>query len=139
MGRSIRELLVRKDPVPEHCGRVSCLPCRHKVGCCTRQGPVYKISCNTCKEIGDKESIYVGESARTLYNRGEEHRRALEQFDEESSMVEHSAEDHPGVPPDYSMEPICFSGSPLWRQAVEANEIMKNLNKNVKVLNRRGE
>ena len=32
MGRSIRELLVRKDPNPEHCSQTNCLPCKSRVG-----------------------------------------------------------------------------------------------------------
>ena len=92
MGRSIRELLVKKDPASEHSGRESYFPCQSKVGSCRRQGGIYRISCNTCKEKGQKESVYIGETARTLLDRGFEHLKAMETRNEDSPLVEHALE-----------------------------------------------
>ena len=62
MGRSIREQLVRADPDPQECGREGCFPCgTSKPGQCMRQGVMYRIDCQKCKEEG-KTSVYFGES-----------------------------------------------------------------------------
>ena len=66
----IRELLMKKDPNPEHCGRNTCLPCKSRVGACLRKGAVYKISCMTCKTEGSRDTVYLEETARTMFDRG---------------------------------------------------------------------
>ena len=137
MGRSIRELLVKKDPNPEHCGRNTCLPCKSKVGACLRQGAVYKISCMTCKTEGSRNTVYLGETARTMFDRGEEHIRAMNNMNEESPMVEHQLEAHQNQPMMFRMKPVMYPKTALWHPANEANEIDKHRDCNV--INRRRE
>ena len=75
MGRSMRELVVRKDPEPTHCARKEGFPCQSKPGLCMRLGVVYRISCLTYLEKGEKETVYIGELARTLWDSGSEHQK----------------------------------------------------------------
>ena len=98
-GMTLSNTLVRKDPFPTHCGRAQCFPCRSAPGKCTRQGALYKIECITCKEeveAGDRrqETHYYGESARTLFDRGLEHLKALGRRDKESPLWDHHQEVH---------------------------------------------
>ena len=75
-GTSLTAKLVRKDPSPEPCGRRSCLPCQDKPGMCTRPGLVYRFTCRTCLAQGKSEKeagVYIGETARTAFDRGAEH------------------------------------------------------------------
>ena len=102
-----------------------------------RQGVIYKIQCSTCQET-QKESIYIGESARTMFDGGLEHAKAIQNLDEESPMVEHFLLEHnSNQEPAFTMQAIGFRSTPLWRQAEEANEITKHSDKHI--LNRRGE
>ena len=67
-----------------------------------RQGVVYHLICQGCKTQG-VNSLYVGESARTMWDRGLEHSKAHRQRNPESVLVEHEVapclfpEEH-GVP-----------------------------------------
>ena len=80
LGQTVGQMLIRRDPDPQECGR-RCFPCMTKPGVCQRQGVVYKISCNTCRDMG-KTSVYVGESGRCAFDRGLEHLKALDRGDE---------------------------------------------------------
>ena len=51
MGMTLAGTLCKKDPFPTHCGR-ECFMCRTTPGKCTRQGLIYTISCQVCKESG---------------------------------------------------------------------------------------
>ena len=104
LGRSIREMLVRKDPDPKVCDRDNCFPCMAKPGACMRQWALYRIE---CKEA-NTTSEYVGESARTLFNRGLEHWKALQSRNKESPLVEHEEKGHNGIKGEWTMAPICF-------------------------------
>ena len=42
----------------------------------------------TCKTEGSRNTVYLGETARTMFDRGEEHLRAMNNMNEESPMVE---------------------------------------------------
>ena len=72
-------------------------------------------------EKGEKV-YYIGESSRTLFDRGLEHLTAIKKGNKESPMVEHADEKHPGEL-DFSIESMCFPKSSLLRQATEAMEI----------------
>ena len=72
LGTKIVDLLSQKNPWEGKCGRISCFPCRNKeeeAGRCMQQNITYKIECRKCKEVGVKVQ-YVGESARTGFDRG---------------------------------------------------------------------
>ena len=136
-GRTVGESLIRKDPNPVECGRRECFCCRSAPGACSRQGAVYMITCTKCKATG-VDTAYYGESARTLYDRGEEHLRALECKSMESPLWEHHLEAHGDQEdPHFEMKPVTYAASPLVRQCLEARMILDNAHKNL--MNRRGE
>ena len=58
-----------------------------------RKGALYEIRCMGCKSLG-KEMVYVGETARSCFDRGLEHWRALETSNQESPLVENCYQDH---------------------------------------------
>ena len=64
-----------------------------ETGNCMRGGAVYSIWCLTCREEG-KQSVYVGETKRTMFDRGSEHLKAIQERDQESPLVEHHQGEH---------------------------------------------
>ena len=54
---------------------------------------LYSITYQECKEQ-ERDSVYYGESARTLYDRGVEHLQAHQSRKKESILVEHEVEEH---------------------------------------------
>ena len=80
------------------------------------------------------ETVYYGETARTLYDRGEEHRNALREKNMESPLWEHHQGEHQGEEPAFEMGALC---SPLVGQCKEARLIVDNGAK--KLMNRKGE
>ena len=136
MGSSLREMLVKADPDPQPCGRDDCFPCRSTPGACMRQNGLYSIECETCRQ-NEKTSLYIGESARTLYDRGLEHQKAYASRSEESVMHEHEQNDHQGEKAEWTMKAQGFPKGNLKRQALEAHKI--SLNEDNNLLNRRGE
>ena len=52
LGSTVGDLLVKADPWKEHCGRKMCLPCQSAPGKYGKQGVVYSITCETCREQG---------------------------------------------------------------------------------------
>ena len=137
MGLTIGQKLSRKDPWGNHCGRTKCMPCMEKPGRCTREGVIYVMTCRKCEEAGDKVQ-YVGESARTAFDRGSEHLEALRKGNQESPLVEHNKEAHKGEPSMFKMEVVAYPRSNLQRQALEASMIQSK-SAGTKLLNRRGE
>ena len=71
MGMTVGDTLFKKDPTSGHCQREDCFLCMSQPGKCMRQGLVYEIRCKTCEKEG-KDTAYVGETARTGYDRGVE-------------------------------------------------------------------
>ena len=64
-----------------------------------RQGALYSIVCMEYKESGG-DSVYFGETGRTLYDRGFEHLEGHRRKYKESILVEHKAEVPKGEPPE---------------------------------------
>ena len=137
MGLTIGQRLSRKDPWGTHCGRNNCMPCQSKPGRCTREGVVYLMTCQKCEEMGTKVH-YVGESARTAFDRGSEHLSALNKRNPESPLVEHNNECHKEDHSMFKMEILAYPRSNLQRQAMEASKIMM-MSASSKLLNRKGE
>ena len=96
MGLSIREMVVKKDPDAQECGRSYCMVCLTEPGVCMRKGGIYKITCMTCKNQGESV-VYVGETGRSLWDRGAEHFNAIRRYNKESPMVEHHTDAHPDL------------------------------------------
>ena len=137
MGRTVSQLLCRKDPWGAHCGREHCMPCKTEPGKCMRQGCIYLMTCMMCEKEG-RHSYYIGESARTPYDRGHEHLSAIRRLQKESPLVEHFTEDHSGQTPDFEMKIIGTPTSNILRQTGEYQHMLK-YSELGNLLNRRGE
>ena len=134
------------------CGRLDCKPCMQvgeRVENCKTRNILYESECVSCnpeegaggsKTLEDTRSIpsiYVGESARSLYERSCEHWADAEAKKESSHMVEHVNLAHKGEEggPNFNFKVIKSFKTCLERQIAEAVRIQKRGG----VLNRRGE
>ena len=125
LGSTVGDLLVKADPWKEHCGRKTCLPCQSAPGKCGKQGVVYSITCETCREQG-LTCQYWGESARTGHDRGLEHLNDLRSRRETNALVKHWMEHHEeegGPEPSFTMKIMKTFVSPLQRQSYEGFKI----------------
>ena len=142
-GVMLKNLLHKANPwAGDQCGRQDCLVCRQeKGGNCRQRNVTYSTECKKCQEKGGKKSKYYGESARTTYERGLEHKRDYQNAKEDSHMAKHWLEDHPGEErPEFAMKLARAHTSALLRQIHEAVLIeMANENNEINVLNSRGE
>ena len=112
------------------------MTCTEPPGLCTKLSYTQSFVCNICKSEG-KSSKYFGERARTPWDRGQEHRKAMESMSKESPLVEHHLEEHPQQEPEFSMKVLKFIPKPLERQCQEAALIDEY--QGMKIMNRRGE
>ena len=74
---------------------------------CKKRNILYESSCRLCHVDGKKagkidkkagnKGIYVGESSRSMYERGKEHQRDGKERAEDSHQWKHWALEHPGV------------------------------------------
>ena len=118
------------------CWREDCVSCTQEgetVYPCTRRNLVYENVCLNCHpEAGSKEgildetkkgvqSVYVGESCRSLYERSKEHWRAFLDGKKDSHMLKHHVLIHGGQgEPRFHIRPIKYHSSALSRQVHEA-------------------
>ena len=104
-----------------------------------KQGVLYKINCGLCAENG-VQCDYIGESARTSFDRGQDHLRDLRTGDKSNAMVTHMEEDHPDVRREdhrFTMKIMKFHRSSLSRQAHEGHKIAHY--RGNKLMNKKGE
>ena len=102
---------------------------------CTKRNVLYENICTKCNPgVGEKKfklnppnhppSVYVGESARSLYERGKEHWRDFKNKHEDSHILKHHQIHHGGLgDPSFHLRPIKFLNAPLTRQISEAVRI----------------
>ena len=133
------------------CERIDCWPCNTKAWTekdakkdCTKRSLVYETWCQTCyeqdeqeiREQGgeDEEEIerrikrikkhkYIGETARSAYERGWEHQESLRKLEEDSHLLKHVAQHHQGIPMEkikFGMRVRKFARSALERQVLES-------------------
>ena len=96
-------------------------------GECRQEGVVYLITCLKCKEWG-KRTEYWGETARTGFERGNEHLAGLKGKYQKNSLWKHSELYHEGNlgGGDFKMEIKEKHRSPLTRQIHEGVELETN-------------
>ena len=75
-----------------------------------RQNCIYHIQCMECNSEG-AEVKYFGESARALFDRGEEHLEAHEKRLQESVLVEHEGAAHGGAKVEWTMKALPPQGA----------------------------
>ena len=152
----------------EHCGRKDCWPCETKTWTeqdakkeCSKRSMVYETWCQTCYEK-EKEDIeekieddeerkrqiekirkhkYVGETARSAYERGWEHQEGLRKLEEDNHLLKHVAQYHQGVPMKeikFGMKVRRYARSALERQVLESVLIQEE-RKNHHLMNSKSE
>ena len=102
-GPKIKDMLSNNKPwLQVQCGK-ECAPCNTKPGQCKTASVTYQIVCINCQEKGQK-AIYIGESARTFYDRARDHEKALKAKNTTYGVVRHWQECHSDMldPPKYS-------------------------------------
>ena len=108
VGKSLGEMIVSNDPwANEGCKREECLPCETEKGKCMRQGALYTLECKECK-LESKSTLYLGETARTPWDRGQNHSDQIRRGDKNHPIVEHYEMDHPAKKPECNMKIIKF-------------------------------
>ena len=138
-GMMVKRILHKSNPwAGGNCGRDACLVCRYEKGGgdCKKRNVTYRTECLKCHESG-KMRQYLGESARTGFERGLEHERDYHKMKEDSHMAKHWQEDHQTEEqPNFSMKIIKSHSSAFVRQIHEAVLIEMNMRT---VLNSKGE
>ena len=135
------EILCRKTPwKKEWCGREGCQPCQAKPGCCRTIGATYKITCQECAKTGTKTQ-YIGETARSFWDRSREHLQALEDGNMNFAIVKHWKQDHGDLndPPAFKFETTGSHQTAISRQLTEALNIEEAREGCDKILNGKGE
>ena len=116
---------------------------------CTGTGVVYESICSKCNpsslekgELKEQEggipSLYVGETARSIQERAEEHWGAAHKGCEKSHMVRHQRVEHPGEEPTVIFKLVSSHKTALGRQVREAIRI-KRRGGAANILNSKGE
>ena len=128
-GVSLKNILVKTNHHAKlKCGRPLCLPCRHddKKSDCKVRSVTYQTTCLVCKSDGI-DRRYIGESARSAYERGVEHQTGYTSQSLDNHMFKHHQIDHQDAEtlPEFTMSVIKTHQSPLYRQVHEAIMIMK--------------
>ena len=122
-----------------HCGRESCITCNQGADFmtpCSRKSLVYENACAACNTMaGSKEgvketdpeipSLYVGESSRTIQERGLEHWADFRRNKKDSHIRKHQELQHNGEAPNFIMRAVSFHRSALSRQTAEAIRIRR--------------
>ena len=121
------------------CGRGDCITCiqgAEEIPPCTKQSMVYENVCLACnKGARSKEqvvqanieipSIYVGESSRSIKERGGEHWAAFRSKNQDSHILKHQMMIHPGEEPEFILRISSFYKTALERQVGEAVRIRR--------------
>ena len=123
----------------KECGRDDCIPCTQEskgedLPPCNKRSVLYENICIKCnpgvlekkknKELtppSHPPSIYVGETSRSLFERGKEHWRDFTTNQEDSHIKKHHQIHHSGIgEPSFHLRAVGFFKSALTRQIAEA-------------------
>ena len=133
-GKMMKSSLQNSNPWSgENCGRNECLVCKDKItsnGDCRKRNILYQTFCLECKKAG-KDSIYIGESSRTGFERGGEHQYDFKTKAEDSHMFLHQSEEHGDMEIKFSMKIVKQFQSSFRRQVHEAVSISRNSSRNI--------
>jgi hypothetical protein len=114
-GRGLNRILTKSNPWGgEDCGREGCLLCQTKAAAgknltqsCTKRSVVYETWCALCMKREEETSgqeggvyKYIGETAKSAFERGANHLYDRKNLDLGSHMLKHSIEHHEGVDPE---------------------------------------
>ena len=130
-GTTIKQQLVRSNPwAKSRCEREDCMACNKgdSEQDCYRRNILYENTCMLClKKEQPAERVYVGESSRTMYERGAEHYDDLKKKRADSHMWKHWEIDHAGEEqePQFKLKVVKTFQSSLDRQIAEAVRIRR--------------
>ena len=143
-GSSLRNSLPNTNPWAGQmkCGRTDCMPCEQESEDnidCTKRNLVYENICADCNPsagnkgelkvqdtMTDMPSVYVGETARSLYERGREHWESWRTRSTDSHILKHLTLHHGGVgEPNFVLKVVGYHRTALSRQVGEAVRIAK--------------
>ena len=116
------------------CGRQECITCTQgaeKIYDCTRSSLLYENICSLCNQgAGKKEelkeprsdipTLYVGETCRSIQERGAKHWEGWRRKDEKNHIHKHQILEHEGAPPKFILRPVSYHKTALNRQIAEA-------------------
>ena len=137
-GTALKRIFSSTNPWgSRECGRPDCVVCSQgdeKIQDCRRRNIVYENRCTAChveskmedpKLTGTGKGIYVGESSRSMYERGKEHEADRVGELEESHQIKHWVLDHPELdaPPKFKFKGVSSFRDALTRQLSEAVRI----------------
>ena len=135
----MRREFCRSNPwAGDPCQRNDCLVCAQEGGGdCRKRNILYKTTCVQCKGT-DKEASYIGESARSGYERGRDHQEDYEKMEFDSHMLMHQILSHGELQEKltFSMKILKVHTSAFMRQVHEAVAIEMNEKNNI--LNSKG-
>ena len=139
-GKQVRREFCKSNPwAGTPCQRTGCLVCEQEggEGDCRKRGILYKTTCLQCKGT-DKEASYIGESARSGYERGLDHQRDYESMELDSHMMKHQILSHGELQEKltFKMKILKVHTSAFMRQVHEAVAIEMNEKNNI--LNSKG-
>ena len=139
-GKQVRREFCKSNPwAGTPCQRTGCLVCEQEggEGGCRKRGILYKTTCLQCKGT-DKEASYIGESARSGYERGLDHQRDYESMELDSHMMKHQILSHGELQEKltFQMKILRVHTSAFMRQVHEAVAIEMNEKNNI--LNSKG-
>ena len=109
--------------------------CLNQPGKCLKKGVVYQFTCLNCLSLG-KEMKYYGESYRSSFDRGSEHKTAIKNKNRESPLLEHHEDEHGAMEPSFSMKVVGTFRKLLQRQTYEG--LLIGSSKEGTLMNRRG-
>ena len=129
----------------QECGRPDCRTCTQEtrgeqVPPCTKRNVLYENICVRCNpDVGEENkekkgwspptttpSIYVGETAKSLYERGKEHWYGYKSKADDSHILKHHLLHHGGIgEPQFHLRPVRFHQTALTRQIHEAVRIQR--------------
>ena len=124
----------------QDCARPDCIVCDQgdeKTQNCKTRNILYENRCTLCHDINVKEDkktqpyhmdgkgIYVGESSRSMYERGKEHQKDREDTKEDSHQIKHWKLHHPDLeePPKFKFKIVSSFSDPMTRQLAESVRI----------------
>ena len=130
-GQTLRSQTSKSNPwAGQGCGDDKCFACKNERGReCRRKNVVYQIVCQACN------AEYHRETSRTMYCRGEEHLKALNNKSKDSVLWSHCVSQHNGEIMTFAIRSTGYFREPLTRQIDEAVRIFHSKN----LMNRRGE
>ena len=129
-GKSMKKMLTKSDPFREgKCSQNKCKMCKLDSNTnCKGRGVVYQIKCQGCTESSISDGLYVGETARSIGERVNEHLAKYEVKDKNSVFQKHIEEKHKGERQDVKVKVVSSCGNDAMLRQVTEAILIKELN-----------